>query len=231
MTIKHLKLYHFPATRSARVLWALHEVAEGHFEVRVVDLYRGQQYSPEYLKQNLNHSVPLLEITWDDGLVQTMIESASRVGFLADSFPEKAIAPPPGASRERADYLQMLHFGATQVDMMLWQVRIHEHILHKSQCDDRTIARYRRKFESEGEPQLIHRLEAHPYICGETFTAADCVVGHDVRWARMYGMCQDPAFDAYLSRLSERPAYAAAFADAASFSPEPPARANAAYSG
>jgi glutathione S-transferase len=224
MAIAHLKLYHFPMTRSARVLWALHETTPGGFEIQPIELHRGEQYAPAYLALNPNHNVPLLEINWDDGRVQTMIESGAIVGFLADAFPEVAIAPPPGASVERADYLQMLQFGATQLDMMLWQVRIHEHILADDQSDARTIARYRAKFETEGEPQLRRRLERGGFICGEAFTAADCIIGHDVGWARLYGLCQDPVFAAYLARLAERPAYAAAFADVAHFSAALPAK-------
>ena len=44
--------------------------------------------------------------------------------------------------------------------------------------DPRTIARYRKKFETEVEPQLLARLEKTPYICGRAFTAADCIIGH-----------------------------------------------------
>ena len=50
-----------------------------------------------------------------------------------------------------------------------------------------------------------------------TFTAADCVVGHSVFWARGYGLCKDDVFRGYLSRLSKRPAFVAAFADAREF--------------
>jgi glutathione S-transferase len=108
------------------------------------------------------------------------------------------------------------------MDMMLWQIRIHEHVLPKAERDERTVARYRNKFIAEVEPQLASRLTKGEFICGDTFTAADCVIGHNVTWARGYGMCQDEIFRAYLSRISKRPAFRAAFADAASFNPQPP---------
>ena len=41
-------------------------------------------------------------------------------------------------------------------------------------------------------------------------------------WARSYGLLQDPAFKSYLSRLSKRPAFQKAFADAALFKPQVP---------
>jgi glutathione S-transferase len=222
MHIRNLKLYHYPATRSARVKWMLHEVVGDAFEVEKVDLYRGVQYGAGFRRLNPNHNVPMLEITWDDGSVQHMLESVAMVAFLADAHPGKGLAPPPGMSRERADYLQMLQFGGTTMDMILWQIRIHEHVLPPAERDPRTVARYRRKFTEEVEPQLARRLEAGAFVCGAAFTAADCVVGHSVTWANMYGMCRDEVFRNYLSRLSKRPAFAAAFADAHEFSLEAP---------
>jgi glutathione S-transferase len=222
MRIERLKLYHYPATRSARVKWLLHEVVGDAFEVERVDLYGGAQYGEAYLALNPNHAVPLLQITWSDGTTTHMIESAAMVAFLADAWPDKGLAPPPGGSPARADYLQMLHFGSTWMDMMLWQIRIHEHVLPPAERDPRTIARYRRKFATEAEPQLARRLERAPYVCGEAFTAADCVVGHTVTWARGYGLCRDEIFRRYLSVVSKRPAFARAFADAREFTPTVP---------
>lgn len=223
MHIEHIKLYHYPATRSARVRWALHEVLDDAFEVERVDLYRGDQYAETYLAINPNHCVPALEITWEGGRVQRMIESAAMLAFIADAWPAKPLAPSAGATPERADCLQMLHFACTSMDAMLWQIRAHEHILPATERDARTAARYRRKFKEEVEPQLLARLRDRPYICGETFTVADCGMGHTVMWARGYGLCTDDQLRAYVSRLSKRPAFIRAFADAREFSATVPA--------
>jgi glutathione S-transferase len=216
--IQRLKLHHYPASRSARAKWALHEVVGEAFDVERVPLYEGAQYDAGFLQLNPNHAVPVLEITWADGRVQHVFESAAIVEFLADAYPDAGLAPPPGASAARADYLQMLHFGSTWIDMMLWQVRVHEDVLPEAARDPRTVARYRHKFAAEVEPQLARRLAATPWICGEAFTAADCIVAHDVLWARGYGLCQDELFRQYLSRVSKRPAFGRAFADAREFS-------------
>ncbi len=113
----------------------------------------------------------------------------------------------------------MIQFGSTWMDMMLSQVRIHEHMLPQSERDPRMVARYRKKFLEEVEPQLARRLEATQHVCGDRFTAADCVIGYNVFWARGYGLCQDEAFRRYLKSLRTRPAFAAALADAREFSP------------
>lgn len=224
MGIKQLKLFHYPATRSARVKWILHETVGENFEVEVVELYKGQQYSAAYMQKNPNHCVPTLEITMDDGESVYMSESAAMVSLLADAFPDKKLAPPANVfSLARADYLQMLHFGSSPMDMMLWQIRIHEHIMSDEERDLRVIARYRKKFIDEVEPQLAARLEESDFICGDQFTAADCVIGHNVTWARAYGLCQAAVFGGYVSKLFKRPAFASAFADAADFSVKPPA--------
>ncbi len=222
--IRKLTLHHFPATRSARVKWMLHETVGDGFETVLLNLYAGAQYAPDYLAKNPNHNVPLLEIEFSDGGVLAMCESAAMVAWLADAFPEKALAPPPGLTPARADYLQMLQFGASPMDMMLWQIRVHEHLLPDADRDAATIARYRGKFRREVEPQLAARLQKGAFISGEAFSAADCIVGHNVTWARAYGLCADDVFRAYLSRLSKRPAFAAAFADARNFDLAPPQR-------
>lgn len=224
MNIKHLKLYHFPATRSARARWALHETVGDNFELETVQLYHGEQYSEDYLRMNPNHNVPMLEISLADGSVHHMLESVAMVEWLVDAFPEKQLSPPCELSLERANYLQMLHFGGTWMDMMLWQIRIHEHILPTGQADPRTIERYRKKFVEEVEPQLRERLERTPFVSGVDFSGADIVIGHNVTWARGYGLCQDEIFREYLSRISKRPAFRKAFEDAREFDPALPDR-------
>lgn len=222
--VRRIRLHHFPATRSARARWALLETVGADFETVRVDLYAGAQYRPDYLEKNPNHAVPLMEIEFEDGTSLRMIESGAMVQWLADAAPAMRLAPPPGPSAARADYLQMLQFGAIHIDMMLWQIRIHEHILAPSERDERTVARYRAKLRNEAAPQLARRLEAQPFICGDAFTAADIVIGHDVFWARGYGEMGEDPFTGYLARLAERPAWRAAFSDLAGFTLAPPER-------
>lgn len=218
-------LYHYPgvAIRSGRVKWLLHELVGDSFDVKIISLIDAQQYSAEFLRLNPNHGVPVLEIAMGDDEVVTMIESGAMVSFLADIYPQKQMAPAPSVFSEgRADYLQMLHFGSSWMDMMLWQIRIHEHLLPHDQQDARTIARYRRKFEEEVEPQLIRRLTIQSHICGDSFSAADCVVGHNILWAKAYGLCKDRCFDIYVEALAKREAFSQVFADVSSMVREVP---------
>lgn len=213
MEITALKLYHFPGSRSARVRWALLESWGDDFELVTMQLLQGEQYAPEFLALNPNHAVPLLEITWADGRTQRMIESTAMVEWLADAFPDRGLAPPPGFTTERANYLQMVQFAGNWMDAMLWQVRMHRDLLPEGEADPRSAQRALDKLETEVRPQLLARFDAAPFACGDTFTAADILVGHNVSWARSYGLFQDGAFANYLRRLAERPAFGRAFDD------------------
>jgi glutathione S-transferase len=216
------KLYHDALLRSVRVKWLLHELLGDDFEVEYVNIYGAEQYSARYLTINPNHAVPVLKITLEDGQFMHMVESAAMIALLADAFPEKGLAPATvGLSPARIEYLQVLHSGAS-IDMMLWQIRIHQHILPECEKDIRTVSRYRKKFATEMEPQLRSRLERGPFICGDRFSAADCIIAHCVMWARAYELCLDEPFDRYLGGLAERPAFRSAFSDAHRFVREVP---------
>lgn len=79
--------YHPASTCSRRVLMAAH-----HLEIKVdlvlVNLFKGEQNSPEFLKLNPNHRVPVLE---HDGFV--LWESYAIMQYLADMTPSQTIYP------------------------------------------------------------------------------------------------------------------------------------------
>jgi glutathione S-transferase len=48
---------------------------------------------------------------------------------------------------------------------------------------------------------------AAPYLMGDSFTAADVVIGSQLRWGMMFGLIPErPEFAAYVGRLEQRPA-------------------------
>ena len=217
MSIKSIKLYHYPLSRSARVKWLLHELLGDSFETERIALMQGAHYSEDFLAKNPNHAVPVLDIEFDNGTSKTMFESGAMIILLADSYPEKKLAPSPSALLDRADYLQMVYFGGAWMDMMLWQIRLHQDLLPEAVRSERVVAFNHDKFLNEVEPQLKSRLEKHDYICGDEFSAADCMIGQNINWARAYKLCQDPIFKRYMSRVSKREGFIKAFADAKDF--------------
>ena len=216
-SIKHIKLYHYPLSRSVRTKWLLHELLGDDFEVERTPLMQGGQFQAEFLARNPNHGVPVLDITYGDGRTQSMFESGAQLIWLADIYKNHGLAPIFGDAPARADYLQMIHFGGSWMDMMLWQIRLNEDLLPRKNRSEALAQFNRDKLKNEVEPQLATRLEKHDFICGDNFTAADCMMGHNVGWARAYGLCSDDVFTAYRSRLAKRPAFGQAYADTESF--------------
>jgi len=213
--LKKITLYHYPLSRSARVKWLLHEILGENFETIRVALRQGGQFTPEFLAKNPNHGVPVLDVEYEDGSEQTITESMAILTWLADL--DGRFAPSLDDLPARAVYLQVMAVGGSWMDQMLWNIRLHESILPKAARSQAFSDFNRAKIKNEVAPQLARRLEQHDFIAGETFTAADCLTGQNLNWARAYGLCLDDVFKTYMHRMKTRPAFQLAFADASEF--------------
>jgi len=213
--ISKLTLYHYPLSRSARVKWLLHEMRGEDFETVRVKLMQGEQFTPDFLAKNPNRGVPVLEVTYEDNTEQTITESQAILTWLADL--DDRFAPAPQQVKERATYLQMMAMGGSWMDQMLWNIRLNETLLPQVARNAAFAQLNRDRVESEIAPFLRKKLESHDYICGDHFTAADCMTGQNLNWARAYGLCNGPVFKDYMSRLKMRPAFQLAFADTKDF--------------
>ena len=104
-----IKLHYAPKTRSTRPRWLLEELGLPYDLVRI-NLGEKQHKSAEYMKVHPLGLVPAMEI---DGV--KLIESTAMVGYLADKYPDKALAPAL-TSKDRASYWQWLVFATTTVE-------------------------------------------------------------------------------------------------------------------
>ena len=65
-------------------------------------------------------------------------------------------------------------------------------------------------------------LRLGPYLFGETFTAADVVIGSTLRWGMLFELIPDrEEFKSYVARLGERPALKRSQATDAELAPPP----------
>ena len=218
--IKDIILYHFPCTRSARIRWLLLELKVPHKVVRV-DLYKDGHMNKEYLSKNPNHNVPMLEFTVSKtGERKTMLESGAMMIFLADTFTKPngtKLAPSLTDYYPRSDYLQMMLFGASWMDMMLWQIRINTHLLPINLRKESVVKYYKSKWKDEVVPQLRDRLIKHKYILGDEFSCADVLIGYNLLWSGEYEMVSDPVLAKYIELLMEREEWQQAFDDQSDF--------------
>ncbi|MGS5087980.1 glutathione S-transferase family protein [Hydrogenophaga sp. A37] len=191
--MSELVFYTNPQSRGRIAHWMMEELGEPYSTVWLD--YGTTMKAPEYLAVNPMGKVPTVK---HGALVVT--EAAAICAYLADAFPEKQLAPPPG-DPDRAAYYRWLFFAAGPLEQavtaksMGWQV-------------------------PEGRSAMVgfgsytdtlHALETAltpgPFICGERFTAADVYVGSSLGWGLMFGTIEKrPVFEAYVTRLLSRPA-------------------------
>lgn len=214
--IEQATLYHYPLSRSVRVRMLLLELGIPHDLIRV-DLLKGEGMSPKFLALNPNHAVPVLQLKYTDGQEQTLHESGAMILHLADLYPDAGLAPSVTDPIARGDYLQMIAFNASQIDTILWNIRLHQDLFPKPVRSPATVEFNKSKLQNEIIPQLEARLSQHDWICGDTFTAADCIMAQNVGWMRAYGIGHDGPVHDYAKRLQARPTWREAYADASEF--------------
>lgn len=188
-----LTFYTNPASRGRTARWMLEEVGA---EYRTVVLEFGAAMrAPEFLAINPMGKVPVL--THGEAVVT---EVAAICAYLADTFPDAAMAPRPGDPR-RGAYLRWLFFAAGPLEAALT-----DHSLGLSVPPDRRRAVGYGSLDAvlEVTEGAVARSE---HLAGGGFTAADLVLGSQLGWAMRFGLIAPrPALSAYVERLAARPA-------------------------
>lgn len=216
--VTDIVLWHMPRTRSTRALLVLNEIGVD-YKLKTLDISSPvpTAFTDEYLAMNRNHTVPLLQCKVK-GKEVTMFESAAIVAFLADAFPNAGLVPPVDDLERRAEYYKWLHYGSTMMDAILWQLRLNKGpmaLLPSARRDAQVVDEYEEKWRVEVEPTLVEAFnDGRQYICGNEFTAADCVLGQTLFWSTVYGLSKSNAtLKDYLDRFQRRPAWAKTAAD------------------
>ena len=188
-----LTLYHAIPSRSSIARWMLEEVGEP-YDIKLLDLQKGENREPAYLGVNPMGKVPALD---HDGTIVT--EAAAICTYLADEFPAAKLNIPIGTPR-RGIYLKWLFFGPSCMEPAV---------------TDRSFPRKeeaRRGMLGYGDFEttmntVAAAVEKGPWLMGEHFTAADVIVGSNIRWGTMFKMIPErPEFTAYSARIAARPA-------------------------
>lgn len=214
--IEQATLYHYPLSRSARVRMLLIELGIPHELVRV-DLMKGAGMASDFLALNPNHAVPVLHLKYANGEEQTLFESGAMILHLAALHENSGLMPPAADPVAHGNYLQMVAFNAAHLDTILWNIRLNRDLFPKPVRSEAIVAFNMSKLENEIIPQLEARLSKHDWICGDQFTAADCIMAQNIGWMRSYGVGHTGAVHTYAKRLQARPSWQAAYADASEF--------------
>jgi glutathione S-transferase len=194
-----LKLYFAPRTRAVRVLWLLEELGLPYELVRADFLPPQKQF---FQQRTPTGKFPTLE----DGDV-TLCESGAIVEWLLERYGKGRLAPPPG-TRERARYLQWLHFAESTafppLGIVVWLA------LYRSDAQSNAaLIEDARGRAATGFEYLERELGESAYLVGDEFTAADVMMGFTLVAARVLGVldARFPRLNRYLARLEARPAF------------------------
>lgn len=195
-----MKLYYFQQSRATRVRWMLEELG-APYELAPVDMMKGEHKRPEYLAVHPMGSLPAIE---DDGV--NLFESAAIIMHLADKYPEKRLAPAVG-STERGEYYQWILFAMTEAEAPLVTIMQHTRLLPEAERSPAVVERASKRFKAVAAV-LEERLKGREYLLGNSFTAADVVLGGVLFFASRVGQLGDdlPTLKAYSTRLLARPA-------------------------
>lgn len=191
---RKLTFYHAVPSRSSTVHWMLHELGI-EFDVKMLDLRKGEGQTAEYLAINPLGKVPT--IVHGDTVVT---EAAAICCYLADAYPEAGLAP-AADDPIRGEYLRWLFFSPSTIEpAFIDRVRQYE----AEDCSQNSY----RNWETLMPILLDVVGKADPWVLGQKFTTVDVVLGATIRFGCMFGILpKDPVFDAYIARIDARPAY------------------------
>jgi glutathione S-transferase len=188
-----LTLYHAAPSRASIVLWMLEELGEP-YAIKLIKLSAGDNMKPDYLAINPMGKVPALK--HGDTIIT---EVAAICTYLADAFPEKKLNVPIGTPR-RGVYLKWLFFGPGCMEPA-----VIDRAAPRKEEARRGMLGYG-DFDTTMNV-VAKAVEKGPWLMGEQFTAADVVIGSQIRWGMMFKMLPErKEFADYAARIAARPA-------------------------
>jgi glutathione S-transferase len=188
-----LTLYHATPSRSSVALWMLEET-EAPYDIELLKLSDNEQMKPDYLAINPMGKVPALKA---DGVIVT--EVAAICAYLAAEFPDRKLAPPLGDPR-RGPYFRWLFLSPSVIEPAA-----QDRLFPRKEPPRASAVGWR---DLDTVLDIVAKAVAPgPYLLGDQFTAADVVVGSLLNWGTMFGFIpKRPEFEAYVGRLTARPA-------------------------
>lgn len=193
-----ITLYFNRFSRATRPRWLLEELGVP-YELKTIDMRKGEHKSPEYLNVHPLGKLPALV---DDG--KTVIESLAICQYLAARFADKGLGPTP---EESADYHQWAAYAQVTLEPEIGAYFYASSGMF-GPVNPEAAAKAKASFVALA-PALDAHLTGKSYVCGDRFTAADVIVGSILAWGANMGLLEGfSALGAYVANVSARPAFA-----------------------
>ncbi|XP_033097467.1 glutathione S-transferase GST-6.0-like isoform X2 [Anneissia japonica] len=205
---RHMVLYHSFPFRSSRCAWFIAELGiEDKFQVEKVTLHGENMTDMENYKKSVHPHGTIPALKLDNDVI--VLESGAICMYLADLF--GGLAP---HYLERAEYYNWICYATATIDPVLEPLYMQLTHMPEDQRDTALVEKMTNKFK-EIAAYLSSVLEKRQYICGDRFTAADCVLGYNMWWASVIqsgAILQDyPVLVDYVERIKQRDGFKKAF--------------------
>ena len=188
-----LTLYHAAPSRSSVVLWMLEEIGEP-YDIHLLSLKKGTNREPDYLAVNPMGKVPALR--HGDTVIT---EVAAICTYLADAFPKADLNIPLDDPR-RGPYLKWLFFAPGVLEGAAM-----DRAYPRREAPPRAALGYG-EFDTAMDV-IANGVTPGPFLMGDKFTAADVVIGSQLRWMTLFKVIPErKEFADYVARFVGRPA-------------------------
>jgi glutathione S-transferase len=197
-----IKLYHFPLSMNSRKVRIVLLEKGLEFERVLIDLTKGEQKNPEYLKIHPYGQVPALD---DDGFI--VYDSTIIDEYLEDEYPYPSLFPADSEGKARARLMEDFRdnfFNPPFVEI------IHEVRKPDGQKDSQLIEHSKAQIVGCFD-RIEKELAGKEYLAG-TFSIADIAFMANFDSLERFQIPIDPKYQsmlAWIQRLKARPSFAA----------------------
>lgn len=194
-----IKLYHAPWSRSVRIVWLFEELG---LPYELISAPIVPTVPKPFAQKTPFGKVPAIE---DEGFA--MFESGAILEYVLERYGNGRLAP----SRDSAlwaPFLQWVHFADATAFTGLGNIAWHTQFKQDADEVPEAIADYRAWAEASLD-RLESSLAGNDFILGAEFSGADIMLGYTLLVAKSFGVLTaagHPQVDAYLGRLTARPA-------------------------
>lgn len=198
----NLTLYGYGTARQLRPHWMLAEMGI-EYEFERIHPRSGQTMTPEFLKINPRHKVPVLR----HGEF-ILCESAAIIQYISDIFEPPPTVFIPRTPVERAKVNEWCYFVITELDAIaLYVIRRHTQLANIYGEAPQAVKAAREYFSDQFDPIVPRIAQANPCLFGERISVADILLTTVIDWAQQIDIDVPRDAREYCARMMDRSAY------------------------
>ena len=200
-----MRLLTAPTPNGWKVSIMIEELREAGYsfsdlEVKMVDLFKGEQFEPSFMEVCPNQKIPALT---DNGF--NIMESCAILQYLAEKYPSPLL---PSELQAKFEVMQWVYWQAANVGPVFGNKL--SYTRYMNDIEPAAKAHPLERFAKEARRLMgvfSRHLEGRSYVCGEQFTIADVALYPWVRgwkWSKV-PIPDFPYLEDWVDRVRARP--------------------------